>query len=184
MPETQHYDTISRLNHWIIAAAMIGMLGFGLYLGYGDLTRDAKRPLIGLHKSFGVLVLIFGVWRVAWRAVRGFPASCSDGPTWQKQAAMAAHVALLAGILIMPVSGILSSVFRGRAVDVFGWVSIPAQAELPWLASLSGSVHDYTGLGLSALVILHVAAAFKHHFFDRDSTLTRMIVRGPRGAAK
>lgn len=65
------YDFISRLNHWIIAISMIGMLLFGLYLAYGALEREARGPLIEIQRSVGILVLIYGAWRVAWRMISG-----------------------------------------------------------------------------------------------------------------
>lgn len=175
MSKRDTYDAISRLNHWIIAAAIVGMLCFGLYLGYGGLANEAKGPLISIHKSIGVLVLIFGLWRVIWRVVQGFPTGVSGMPRWQEKAARAAHWALLAGIMIMPLSGTMSSIYGGRAIEVFGWFTIPAQAEVSWLSNLGGVVHNYVGIGLSVLVVLHLAAALKHHFVDRDSTLVRMV---------
>ncbi|WP_299739994.1 cytochrome b/b6 domain-containing protein [uncultured Roseobacter sp.] len=65
------YDLISRLNHWIIAITMIGTLLFGLCLAYGGLEREARGLLIGIHRSVGILVLIYGAWRVAWRMISG-----------------------------------------------------------------------------------------------------------------
>ncbi|WP_415404455.1 cytochrome b [Tateyamaria sp. SN3-11] len=170
------YGLISRANHWAIALAMIGMLCFGLFLEYGGLEREARRPLVGIHRSIGVIVLIFGTWRVVWRLVEGFPADASAMPRWHQRVSRLVHWSLLAGILIMPLSGITSSVFRGRPVDVFGWFTIPAQSEIPWLATAGGAMHSYVGIGLSAVVVLHVLAALKHHLHDRDATLTRMLI--------
>ncbi|WP_299772524.1 cytochrome b [uncultured Tateyamaria sp.] len=170
-----HYDFISRLNHWIIAIAIIGMLLFGLYLEYGGLEREARRPLIGVHRSVGVLVLIYGAWRVAWRVMRGFPEPVSTMPRWQHRLSKWVHWSLLSGILIMPLSGIGFTIFRGRDVSVFGWFSIPGVAEVPWIVAMSSAIHQYVGLGLCTIVVLHIAAALKHHLVDRDPTLTRMI---------
>ncbi|NIA69410.1 cytochrome b [Pelagibius litoralis] len=175
MPKTSTYDFISRVNHWVIALVVIGMIGFGLYLAYGGLAREDRGPLIAIHKSIGVLVFGFGVWRVLWRIVQGFPASASAMPAWQETASKFAHWGLMAGTLLMPLSGVLSSVFRGRAVEVFGWFAIPAQTEITWLASLGSATHQFVGYGLAALVTVHVAAALKHHFHDTDLTLKRML---------
>ncbi|MFP4125227.1 MAG: hypothetical protein ACLFU0_01080 [Alphaproteobacteria bacterium] len=41
----------------------------------------------------------------------------------------------------MPVSGIVMAVFKGKAIDVFNLVVIPAPAKAPWLAGLA---HDAT----------------------------------------
>jgi len=175
MSEHRTYDFISRLNHWVIAAAMIGMLGFGLFLGFADLSREVKGPLMGVHKALGVLVLIYGLWRVGWRLLQGFPAQAGIKADWRTPVAKLVHGALLAGIIVMPISGIVASVFHARPVAVFGLFTIPAQTEVAWLASLAGGIHNVAGIGLAALVVLHLAAALQHHFVNRDTTLTRML---------
>ncbi|TQV83177.1 cytochrome b [Denitrobaculum tricleocarpae] len=175
MQRNATYGFTSRVNHWVIAAVMIGMLGFGLYLAYGELPRDERGDLIAIHKSIGVLALGFGLWRVLWRVVRGFPAAVAGMPAWQERASKVAHWALLASVLLMPLSGVVASLFRGRPVEVFGWFTIPAQAEVTWLASLGSGIHQFAGYALVALVVIHIAAALKHHVYDRDPTLKRML---------
>lgn len=177
------YGLTSRINHWVIAVAMIGMLGFGLYLEFGGLAREAKGSLIGIHKSVGVLVLIFGLWRVTWRLLKGFPAAVSSMPAWQEVASKVAHWVLLAGIIVMPVSGLVGSLFGGRDVSVFGLFTIPAQAKIEWLQSLSGGVHGLFGKALAVVVVIHIAAALKHHFVDKDATLSRMLPSSTGGNA-
>lgn len=175
MSTRNSYGVISRFNHWIIALAMIGMLGFGLFLEYGDVPRQNKGWLIGIHKAIGVLVLIYGTWRVCWRLFRGFPAAIPGMPGWQERASKLAHWLLMAGIIIMPLSGVLWSIFGGRTIRVFDWFSIPAQSKIEWLSGLGGTVHEYVGIGLTIIVLGHIAAALKHHFIDRDATLVRMV---------
>ena len=175
MEKETTYGLTSRINHWVIAIAMIGMIGFGLYLEFGGLEREAKGPLIGIHKSVGVLVLIFGLWRVSWRLKKGFPAPASSMPAWQETASKLAHWVLLAGIIVMPVSGLLGSLFGGRDVSVFGLFTLPAQAKIEWLHSFSGGVHGLFGKALAIIVVIHVVAALKHHFIDKDTTLSRML---------
>lgn len=137
----------------------------GLYLAFGGLTRDARGPLVDIHKATGVLVLIFGVWRVGLRLFRGFPPPASEMPSWQETASKAVHWALLASIIIMPVSGILASIFRGQAVDVFGLFEIPAQAENASLVGPAGQTHQFVGIGLAVVIAIQIAAALKHHLF-------------------
>lgn len=169
------YDRISRVNHWIVAIALIGVLSVGLYLSYGGLEREAKGTLRDYHKSFGVLILIYGTWRVLWRLVQGFPAPVGHMPGWQEKASQITHWVLLLGILSMPISGVANSVFRARSVEVFNWFTIPAQAEVPWITAITSFWHDYFGLVMAAFVLLHIAGAFKHHFIDHDATLSRML---------
>lgn len=68
------YDRISRFNHWTAAVLFMAMLGFGFYLAYGGLPMSEKLPLIGKHKAMGVLLLIWGLWRVGYRVRKGFAA--------------------------------------------------------------------------------------------------------------
>lgn len=82
---------------------------------------------------------------------------------------------LLAGIIVMPVSGLMGSLFGGRDVSGFGLFTLPALAKIEWLKSLSGGIHGLFGKALAVIVLMHVAAALKHHFIDKDSTLSRML---------
>ena len=63
----------------------------------------------------------------------------------------------------------------GFPLVVFGvlplpdWVGVDRQ-----LADLLKPLHKWLALSLAALVLVHVAAALKHHLVDRDGLLKRM----------
>jgi len=173
--KVETYDLHSRINHWVIGLAMFVMVAVGLYLEFGSLERSDKRFLMGIHKSAGVLILIFGLWRVFWRIKQGFPNSVTQMSAKEKLASKLAHYLLLISIILMPLSGIFSSIFRGRSVDVFGFFIIPAQSKVQWLASLAKDTHTYAGRALAILIVIHIAAALKHHFYNKDKTLSRML---------
>jgi cytochrome b561 len=169
------YGVISRFNHWTIAIAMIGMTTVGLFLQFGGLEREAAGGLRDIHKAVGVLLMVIILWRVLWRLYHGFPSPASVMSAWQTMVSKMVHWALLAGMLLMPVSGVISSVYRGRAVDVFGWFTIPAQTEIEAIASMASQVHTVVGRVLAVLILVHILAALKHHLIDRDRTLIRMV---------
>lgn len=181
------YGVLSQVNHWVLAALMIAMLGSGLALEYVPLAQAVSSLLRDWHKAVGVVVLGLGLWRVGWRLGQGFPQGTGAGRAWQAQAAKVMHWALLAAIVVMPLSGLLMTLFAGRSIAVAGF-AIPAAPRVEWLAQAAGNVHALAGLTLAALVAVHVAAAFKHHLLDRDDTLGRMLPgrRHPRtaGASK
>lgn len=179
------YDRTSRLLHWLVAAAFLGALGLGLALGNLELAREARAVLLDPHKALGLVVLAFGTWRVARRLRRSFPAPAAPGPRWREAAAKAVHGALLAAILVMPLSGVAMTLARGRALEVAGVTLLPAIGETPWLAAAAGTAHALAGPLVLGLLALHVGAALKHHFVDRDATLLRMTtgVRTRRGRA-
>jgi len=175
--DAQTYGLVSRVNHWLIAAAILFMLAFGFYVFEGMERGPDMRAMADLHKAIGVLILGVGLWRVGWRLFAGFPPEAGEAPRWQARAAKAAHWALLAAILLMPLSGLAHSYFNGRAVDVFGLFSVPAGPELHALAELAEGTHVAFAWALAVIVLAHVAGALKHHFIDRDATLRRMVGR-------
>jgi len=63
-------------------------------------------------------------------------------------------------------------------ISLFGLATIPnlAPIDAPLSETLSWA-HRFAAWTLAALVALHVAAALKHRFVDRDATLARMWPR-------
>jgi len=72
-------DSLSKLSattvslHWIVAVMMILLLATGIYMEQAEAFA-----LYPWHKSFGVLVLLFAVMRIAWRIKQGWPKSVGD----------------------------------------------------------------------------------------------------------
>jgi cytochrome b561 len=154
-------DKLSHLTvilHWLIALAVIAMLAIGLQ--FDDLPDGpARDELLGLHRSIGLTVLAVALLRFGWRMANGFPLSLSAVPRWQQRAARLVHWVLLIGTLLMPVSGVVTTIGSGRQLSWFGLV-----------------VYDGVGANLLMIAILvHVAAALKHQLLDRDGTLRRML---------
>jgi cytochrome b561 len=162
--------------HWLIALSVIGMLAFGLYLG--DLPRgiDYER-LVGWHGAIGVLVLAAGLLRLGWRLFEGMPAPLGAPASWHSKLAKAVHWFLIAAILMMPVTGLMMSLGHGRAINVFGLFVIGPYAPSHDIAGLGSSLHGKLGKLVILCLFLHVGAALKHHFLDRDGTLRRMLGR-------
>lgn len=170
------YGLIDRVNHWLVAVAVVGLLTAGWILYLGMLDRSTAGELRNMHKAIGVCVLAFGFWRVGYRLVKGFPQSAGTGAAWQALGARLAHWVLLAGILIMPLSGLAKGYFAGRATDMFGLFSIPgAGIKSEALGEFASAVHFLSALLITGVLALHIVAALKHHFIDRDATLVRML---------
>lgn len=175
---TAGYSRTGRINHWIAAGLVLVMLSVGWTLYSGVLGQDLSSSVRDFHKALGVVVLAFGLWRVGYRLVRGFPPVVSGTPTWQAISARMAHYVLLAGILVMPISGIAWGYYAGRDLSMFGLFSFPGAVEENEVLSDIGSwVHFYAGSLVTFVVFVHLLAALKHHFIDKDSTLQRMMGR-------
>ena len=173
------FSKITVSLHWIVAILMIALLAVGIYM-----TENHDYSLYTLHKSFGVVVLVFAFARAVWRVKNGWPVPAGDYKAWEHMLAGVIHWVLILGTLILPVSGIIMSSMGGHNVPFFGFDLIPAnhdpvnpQDVLPrneGLSEAAGEVHEIVGYLLIAAIILHVAGALKHHIIDKDGTLQRM----------
>lgn len=80
----------------------------------------------------------------------------------------------------MPLSGWLMSSAKGFQTVYFGVLPIPdLLAKNADLGERLEVLHEVLNTSLLAVVTLHVAAALKHHFVDRDGVLLRMLPRLP-----
>lgn len=166
--------------HWIVAVMMIALLATGLYM-----AQTGSYGLYPWHKSFGVLIVLFVVLRVAWRIRNGWPTPVGDYTAVEKRLSKLVHWLLIVGTVLMPISGVMMSAMGGHGVPFFG-VELIARNPDPTdpqqvvalnatLAELGHLLHGWGGYLLIGAVALHVVGALKHHLIDRDATLRRML---------
>ena len=173
------FGWMSIAMHWLIAVVTIALFALGLYmtgLGYMDHWYHTA-PYV--HQGIGMLLLAAIVWRSLWALANPKPKPVAPQAAWEHIGAAVAHVSMYALLLAVPVTGYLILTADGRGVDVFGWFSVPAlAAHLSHHAALiAGKAHLYLAVALIAIAALHAAAAVKHHFWNRDATLLRMLGR-------
>jgi cytochrome b561 len=160
--------------HWLGAALVLSGFCVGLWmtdLPFGPL----KFRVYAYHKWIGVTVFLVALARLAWRA-RHRPPPPVAMPRWQRRAAAATHGLLYALMLAVPVSGWLYSSASGVQTVWLGVLPLPdLVAKDKELAVALKVVHLALNASLAALVLLHVAAALKHDFVDRDGLLARIF---------
>lgn len=176
---TAGYGLVSRLFHWLMALAIFAMFGLGLWMVDLDYYSPYYHSAPTLHKSVGILVLIALVARYVWRLANVKP-SDDHFTAFERKSSHIAHLGFYALLLALIVSGYLISTADGRPVDVFGLFSVPSPGENKGLEDPAGLVHTYLAYLVIVLAVVHAAAAFKHHFVNRDSTLTRMWSGPPK----
>ncbi|MBF0190206.1 MAG: cytochrome b [Magnetococcales bacterium] len=158
-----------------MAALLIGMVGSGFYATSLTYYDPWYHRSVFWHRSLGVVVFAVAWLRLGWRLGHPAPPFPASSPAWERLAATWTHRMLYGLMILLPITGYLISTADGRGVAVFGWFELPALLEPDKeRASRMGWVHLGAAVGFSALVGLHVAAAFKHHLIDRDGTLRRM----------
>lgn len=164
--------------HWLVALGIIGTFAAGFYMVDLPLSPD-KLKLYSWHKWAGVSIFVLAVIRLGWRITHPAPALPADTPAWQSLVAHITHWALYFLMLAIPVSGWLMSSAQGFPVVWFGIVPLPdLVGRDKALGELFLQMHVTMNYTLLVLVVLHAAAALKHHFIDRDDILRRMLPSG------
>ena len=172
------WGSISKLLHWLVVLLILAMAWIGLTMG--DLPNGPdKIATYALHKSIGITILVLVLLRLGWRLYAGAPAPVPGTPSWQDKIASLTHWALYALLLAMPISGWVVNSSSGFPLQWFGLVNLPAIAGRDQdVHELAENMHETLFWILITLVVLHAAAAFYHHLFQRDATLARMLPRG------
>ena len=173
---TTSWGSLTKALHWVIALAIIGLCAVGWYME--DLKpTPLKKTLFDLHKSTGLTVLALVAVRIVWRLFeKARPDLPAAMPRWELLAARWSHVLLYVMTLLMPLSGWLLHSAGGYPLKWFGLFAVPSLAPAgDALKSFAGNVHLWGFWVLAALFAVHVGAALKHHFIDRDAVLREML---------
>lgn len=159
--------------HWLMALGLFVAFPLGLYMSDLPFSPD-KLKLYSWHKWLGISILLLAILRLVWRLTHTPPALPGLAP-WEKRASAVAHGLLYALIVAVPVSGWLMSSAKGFQTVWFGVLPLPDLLEKnAELADVLGDAHEILNFVMAGLVLLHIAAALKHHFFERRPFLQRM----------
>lgn len=173
-PET--WGGLTILIHWLTALTVFGMFGLGLWMADLNLYHPWYHKAPELHKSVGILLFLLTCARLLWRLVEGKPRPLASHSHKLQMLAQTVHALLYLLLFSVMVFGYLISTADGRAVDVFNWFSVPATLQgREQQEDIAGVVHLWLAVTLISLVVLHALAAIKHHVFDKDRTLRRML---------
>jgi cytochrome b561 len=180
---SDRYNLTAILLHWIIAIAVIFMLGLGLYMS--ELPRGSAEQLqyYQLHKSVGITILVLSALRILWRFTHEVPPLPSSLKPWERITSHGIQHIFYLLIVILPLSGwaIVSASTRGVPTRLFGLVTLP---NISFIADLEnkkavgdifGEAHELMAWAMIALLVLHVGAALRHHFMLKDNVLRRML---------
>ena len=168
------YGAVAQLFHWVIVVLIITQ--FVLAKRADGLSPVAKIGVLATHKSVGITILVLAVLRLTWRLFNPVPPLPAGTPRWQELAAHVSHFLLYALLFITPVLGWLMSSARAFSVSWWGLVTLPDF--IPPNRAAFERLHDWheaMAITLATLALIHIAAAIKHHFFDRDDVLRRML---------
>ncbi|MFZ3154899.1 cytochrome b [Pseudomonas sp.] len=175
---SSHYGLVSIVMHWLVAVVIFALFGLGYWMVGLDYYSGWYKSAPDLHKSIGLLLFVVMLARLSWRWFSPPPASLPNHGRMTRLASMLGHGLLYLGLFVLMISGYLISTADGRGIPVFGLFEVPASlTSIPDQEDVAGLVHEYLAWALVIFAGVHALAALKHHFIDRDRTLTRMFGR-------
>jgi len=156
---------------------LIVMLSIGFYMK----NTSYNPELYQLHKSFGVLICLLIIGRLFWRSKHIWQSSALG--TSKAPLVRFFHLALISLMVLMPVTGLMVSAFSGFGIHLFGTFIVPEYFDIegkitpfnPFIYQASKVLHNFFAYTFSLLITSHILMALKHHYIDKDDTLTRML---------
>lgn len=182
-PKTR-YDGVAMLIHWLTAVLMIYMVFFGEDLmktglrlaKAGDSANSGFQPSI--HVSLGVAILLLTLLRVLWRITHTAPAYPPTMKRYEVVGSKSLHGLFYLLLIGLPITGwlafgeVAARLPALTGVSLFGIMPLPAP---PFTAGIFGDLHGVGSNVAMFLIGIHVLAALKHQFIDKDSILGRML---------
>ena len=178
LPARSSYSRTAIALHWVLALLILATIPLGLY-GASSESAGAQSAT-NTHKSIGILILALTLVRLGWRLTHTPPALPAQMAPILRLLARVSHTLFYVLLLILPLSGWwMSSAVPQRHPFGFGLFDIPFLPVPRGFASAGPAhfVHVNLGFLMIGLVALHIAAALKHHFIDKDDVLGRMLAR-------
>ena len=164
--------------HWAVAILTVLLFALGYWMVTLDYYSSWYQIAPQWHKNFGVLVSALVTVRWLWYRFKSRPEGLVTMTTQQLVLSRIAHISMDILIMLLAVSGYLMVTAQGQSLIVFDIFLIPAVLDnVANLEDSAGLIHCYLAYTIIVLATGHSLVALKHHYFDKDATLLRMIGR-------
>ncbi|MBS0365774.1 MAG: cytochrome b [Proteobacteria bacterium] len=173
---TLRWGAVAQFFHWLIVLLLIAQFTLA-WLADDQPLGLKKLILLARHKSIGITILALVLLRLLWRwSQHDSPPLPAGLKPYERVLARLTHGLLYILLLAMPLTGWMMSSARGFPVSWFNLFQLPdlVGKSKPLYDALV-NVHGTLAFILLVVVGLHVAAAFKHHFWLKDDVLRRML---------
>lgn len=176
------YSPVAIVFHWVMAALVVFQLALGWWMGRAPVGAD-KVGAHDLHYAIGLVMLVLVVCRGSWRLLAPPVINDADKPGLESLFAHVGHYVFYLCLFGLPLSGwaMLSATAREEQLLLAGiapWPLMPFQeltAERRWQIEAAAEwMHFGLVVSLLMLIPVHIVAALKHHFIDRDDVFHGM----------
>jgi cytochrome b561 len=172
----EKFGLLSKFLHWLSAAMIIGLFALGYWMMGLEYDHPWYHNAPHWHKSVGILLILVTFIRIIWRCYSAIPKPIATHSRFTRRAGSLVHILLYGLICIVLLAGYMLAGTDGKAIAIFNWFSLPALGEIVLdQAELFGKLHEISAYVLMIFAVLHAVAALKHHFIDKDQTLSRML---------
>jgi len=167
------FSPLQRVLHWLMAVCILAMLFIGV--GMVSTVLPKYLPLVAVHKSLGIAILLLALLRIAVRLRYGAPALPADLPEPMRIAAKLSHYVFYGLMIVMPLLGWAMLSAASYPVVVFGGLHLPAIVPASdSLHTLLWGLHYSLAFVFFALILLHLSAALFHAWVRRDGVFEAM----------
>lgn len=171
----QPYPRLSIFFHWLIALLIVCAFALGSVMTEMKIS-PSKLQYYSWHKWLGVSILALVALRLLSRLLLGAPAYPDSTKKWELQLANATHIFLYILMFAVPLSGYFYTSAAGIPVVYFKLIQLPTIiGPNPELKPILKELHEVLTTILLIIVSLHVAAALKHYFIDKDGVFQRIL---------
>jgi cytochrome b561 len=118
------FDPVIKLLHWLTLFLIVAV--FVLAFSVDHVPAGAKGPVLQLHRSIGLTILVVTFGRLIWRQFTRFPNWPADMTRVMRVATSASEYLLYVLLLIQPVLGLIHTNARGDKVNLFFLGNLPA----------------------------------------------------------
>lgn len=196
--DNNRYTKTAVVLHWLIAIAIFGMFALGWYMS--ELPKEGPKQMgfdlfdlgiytwqlaeeasprtfyFNLHKSIGVTILALVIFRLIWRITHKPPAMLSSYSVLERKVASGAHHLLYLLMIVLPISGLLMTLYSKYGLKWFGIDFLPG-LDNPSLRDIFKESHEIIGVIILLVIIAHIFGALKHKLIDKDETMQRMTLK-------
>ena len=171
----QKYHWSLRILHWLVAIAVLCMIGAGIYMtSYA--VAPQKWQIYATHKAIGVTILDLIILRILIRLLVKNPDMPRQLSEFEKKASILVHYLLYLLVFFTALSGYIMSSAGGRAISWFSMFNVPLLVPVnKYIAEFMHSAHEILPYVLLSVIALHVLAALKHLILDEVNIFKRII---------